>query len=111
MEPYRLAFDTIQGSDDLRAAIGEPIDEDDSFLSAARARLSQSEDGTKLAEIFFVVVGPRGRANVAAKAFEKDDAWQLMQLEALPIGGERIVVLQPKDEAAAAVLDDDTAPE
>ncbi|MBX9791454.1 MAG: hypothetical protein K2Y37_21240 [Pirellulales bacterium] len=107
MEPYRLALDTIQGSGDLQRVIGEPIEADDSFLAAARARLSKTEDGVNQAEIFFVVVGSRGRANVAAIAFEKDDYWRLSQLEALPVGGERMVILAPTDDSSAAVPGDE----
>ena len=107
MEPYRLALETVQGSGDLQRIIGEPIEAEDSFLAAARARLSKTEDGANQAEIFFVVVGLHRRANVAAKAIEKDDYWRLSQLEALPVGGERMVILAPSDEAPTAVPGDE----
>ncbi|MGD9647640.1 MAG: cytochrome c oxidase assembly factor Coa1 family protein [Pirellulales bacterium] len=105
MEAYRLAVDMVEGSEDLAAVIGEPIEVDDSLFSPARASYSNSSDGSRQLQVLFAVRGPRGRATVAAKAKQDNDDWSLVQLEALPFGGKRIVVFHSRE--AAALADDE----
>jgi len=98
MDAYQIALDTVRGSEDLQAVIGQPIEEVESLLMPAQGRQAKTEEGTIVASVTFYVEGPKGRAKVTAQAYEKNDDWRLNQLEAEPVGHEPIVIVQTREQ-------------
>ena len=69
-EPYQTALKRVQASEEVKEAIGEPIQP--SFVVQGKVNL-QNENGS--ADLTFPVTGPRGGAQVHVRGDRTGGAW------------------------------------
>ena len=96
-QPQGLALKAVQASDDVKAAIGEPIS-----LKGERGNLRRETTGPldrSNAQFTFDVAGSKGEAVVNAVARQADGTWQVSKIQVAPAGGKAIDVPPPSAES------------
>lgn len=94
-EPYRMALEQVRSNPKVIEKLGEPIREAGWFPSGTIE--TQNDSGS--ANLAFEVMGPKGVAQVQARARRIGGKWGITTLDVTPSDGKRISLDQAKVES------------
>jgi hypothetical protein len=94
-EPYQEALMRAKANEELKAAIGAPIEE--SFWMSGSIEVN---NGSGKADLAFPVSGPNGSATIFVVATKSAGRWEYSKMEATMEGSRRINLLSPGAKGA-----------
>jgi uncharacterized protein HemX len=94
-QPKKLALEAVQAHDEVKAALGEPVEDRGNVQREGTGELNRAN-----AVFSFDVGGPKAQAAVKATAQHKDGSWRVVDIKVTMSGGQSIAVPPPKGEAA-----------
>lgn len=98
-QPRNLALKEVQNHDEVKAALGEPVEQQGNLWREGTGELDRSN-----AVFSFEVGGPNGKAVVDATAKQEDGSWRVVDIKVNITGGKTIAV-PPPEKAAVQELD------
>jgi hypothetical protein len=97
-QPKNMALAALASHDEVRAALGEPIEQEGEHRREGTGELDRSN-----ALFSFDVKGDKGKAAVLATAEQKDGAWRLKKIEVKLPDGKSVDVPPPTADAPPEV--------
>lgn len=92
--PKKLALEAVQSHDEVKAALGDPVEDRGNVRREGTGELDRSN-----AVFSFDVSGPKAKAVVDATAREKDGSWRIVDIKVNIAGGKTVAVPPPEKEA------------
>jgi hypothetical protein len=94
-QPQKLALEAVQDHDEVKTALGEPVEAQGNLRREGTGELDRSN-----AVFSFGVGGPKAKAEVNATAKHEDGNWRVLDIKVKMTDGKTIAVPPPSKEAA-----------